>query len=110
MVRIAPQYPDLLTWKGRQIQIGVDNWGQPVYDETHNGEVKGRYENFKGSKKEFLDVDGITIIHNDGSFFCPYSKETPERFDLVEVRGLKFQVLHTYNGFYNTTIYLKEVK
>lgn len=109
MVRIPPQYPDLLTWQDKQTQTGVDDWGQPIY-EVDNGEVYGRYENFKGSKKEFNDVDGVTIIHDDGVFYCPFGKEHPKRFDLCEVRGLKFQVIHTYNGFYNTTIYLKEVK
>lgn len=109
MVRIAPQYNDLLTWITRQVQTGVDNWGQPIYEEEV-GEVYGRYENFKGSKKEFLGVDGITIIHNDGVFYCKPSQPTPNRFDECIVRGLRFQVIHTYNGFYNTTIYLKEVK
>lgn len=109
MVRIAPQYNDLLIWQTKQDQTGVDEWGQPVY-EVDNGEVYGRYENFKGSKKEFLDVDGITIIQNDGVFYCPSNKIHPNRFDSVEVRNIKFQVIHTYNGFYNTTIYLKEVK
>lgn len=108
MVRIPPQYPDLLTWVSRT-QDGVDEWGQPNYVEVV-GEVYGRYENFKGSKKEFLDVDGITIIHNDGVFFCDEGVEFPPRFSECIVRDLKFQVIHTYNGFFNTTIYLKEVK
>lgn len=109
MVEIAPQRPDLMTWITRQVQTDVDDWGQPVYEEEV-GEVYGRYENFKGSKKEFLGVDGITIIHNDGVFYCDKGVESPKRFDEVIVRDTKFQVLHTYNGFYNTTIYLKEVK
>ena len=109
MVEIAPQYNDTLTWITRQVQTDVDDWGQPVYEEEV-GEVVGRYENFKGQKKEFLGVDGVTIIHNGGVFYCKNGQDTPKRFDEVIVRDVKFQVLHTYNGFYNTTIYLKELK
>ena len=58
MVRIPPQYPDLMTWVSRT-QDGVDDYGQPNYIETFS-EVYGRYENFKGSKKEFLDVNILT--------------------------------------------------
>ena len=108
MVRIPPQYPDLMTWVSRT-QDGVDDYGQPNYIETFS-EVYGRYENFKGSKKEFLDVDGITILHNDGVFYCPNGVDFPPRFSECIVRDLKLQVIHTYNGFFNTTIYLKEVK
>lgn len=104
------QYLDKLTWVSKQEQIGVDEWGQPIYDDEDGGSVIGRYENFKGSKKEFLDVDGITVVQNDGVFYCKPRVKVPNRFDLVEVRDTKFQVLNIYKGQLNTTIHLKEVK
>lgn len=110
MVRIAPQYNDLLTWQSERTQNGVDEWGTPIYTDGVENEVIGRYENFQGKKKEFLGQDGVTILENDGVFYCSAGLDYPKRFDLINVRDTKFQVLHVYKGFYNTTIYLKEVK
>lgn len=109
MVKIPPQYPDKLTYS--RLTEELNEYNQPITT-VIEGELIGRLENFsKGDAKEFTGKDGITIL-SDATYYSEVSQDLPLRFDEVNVttRGFKGYILNVYKGFFNTTIYLKEVK
>lgn len=108
MVDIAPQYADIMTWKVDKTHVGIDEMGQPIYIEGDASELICRLEDFRaGSMREFMGRNGVTIL-SDGVVYCKAGLKHPSRFDLVELKGKSYQVLHVSPNFYNTTIYIKE--
>jgi len=104
---VVNQYPDTLLIK-RGVETEDDFGYVSITDEQIFG-IKGRYEAFNESDfKEFEKLDGKTILA-DGVFYTQ-SEMIPNRFEVIEVRDKRHEVLHTYVGQLNKTIYLKELK
>lgn len=104
------QYPYDCNWE-YTTDGDIDSNGFPLPSEGRLKSVKCRYEAFqKGQFKQVTNEDG-EVVEATGAIYFKRNSEYPERFKVVEIPqyNIKLDVVHTYKGQLNTTVYTVEV-
>lgn len=104
------QYPYTCKWTDTA-NSGFNGNGFPLPSTGAAKEVKCRYEAFqKGQFKQVTNQDG-EVVEATGVIYFKHGSEYPARFKVVEVveYGIKLDVIHSYKGQLNTTVYTVEI-
>lgn len=104
------QYPYTCNWI-ESIDGGVDGNGFPLPSTGESKSVNCRYEAFqKGQFKQVTNEDG-EVVEATGVLYFKRGSEYPARFKVVDILeyGVKLDVIHSYKGQLNTTVYTVEV-
>lgn len=105
------QYPHTLRWQAEGTPPGEDEDGFPIPGTPGEAmEAKCRHENWRGEKREFIGVDGATVLQK-GIIYIKFGELVPDRFQSLTVIGkddvdIIFEgiALNSYKGQMNSTI------
>ena len=104
------QYPYVCNW-AELTDGGVDGNGFPIPSTAEPRTANCRYEAFKqGSYREFYDENGVKL-EATGVIYFKKGSIYPERFRTVTIDeyNLKADVIHSYKGQLNTTVFVQEL-
>lgn len=107
---MVKQYPYALKWEDRT-EGGVDENGFPLPSTGVEVELKCRYEAFKsGNYKELLNRNN-EVVFATGTVYLKRGTNPPPQFSVIEIPeyNLKAEVLHSYKGQLNTTVFIYQL-
>ncbi len=104
------QYPYVCNWFD-VTDGGTDENGFPIPSEEIARTANCRYDAFKqGNYREFYDESGVKL-EATGVIYFKKGSIYPERFRTVTIDeyNLKADVIHSYTGQLNTTVFVQEL-
>lgn len=110
------QYLDTIQWDYTTGETVYDEDGNPTNPDSETiSTSKARYENFRGSKREFLNRNGQMVLAT-GTLYVKYNELLPTKgtiISLIKIRGVNrivanFEVLNVDPNQLNSTLHILE--